>query len=103
MNGYRQERDTMGALRVPEDALYGAETQRAVENFTISKMRLQRSFLRALGLLKSAAASANVRAGVLPVEIGTAISTPRNKWRTGIMTRSSWWMFFRQAAERPPI
>jgi fumarate hydratase class II len=75
MNGYRQERDTMGSLRVPEDALYGAQTQRAVDNFSISKMRLPRSFLRALGLLKSAAASANVRAGVLPVEIGSAISS----------------------------
>jgi len=73
MTGYREERDTMGALRVPADALYGAQTQRAAENFTISKMRLQRSFLRALGLLKCAAASANVRSGVLPAEIGTAI------------------------------
>ena len=74
MSGFRQERDTMGAMRVPAEALYGAQTQRAVENFSISKMRLQRSFLRALGLIKSAAAAANVRAGTLRADIGAAIA-----------------------------
>src|SRR5215831_6372426 len=53
---YRIERDTMGEMRVPSSALYGAQTARAVENFPISGLRFPRSFIRALGLLKSAAA-----------------------------------------------
>ena len=53
---YRTERDTMGEMRVPADALYGAQTQRAVENFPISGLRFPRPFIRALGLIKSAAA-----------------------------------------------
>ncbi|HYI96889.1 MAG TPA: class II fumarate hydratase [Bryobacteraceae bacterium] len=58
---YRIERDTMGEMRVPADALYGAQTQRAVENFPISGMRLPRAFIRALGLIKASAASVNGR------------------------------------------
>ncbi len=50
---YRMERDTMGEMRVPSDALYGAQTQRAVENFPISGLRLPRAFIRALGLIKA--------------------------------------------------
>lgn len=57
--GFRVERDTMGEMRVPEDALYGPQTQRAVENFPISDLRLPRAFIRALGLIKAAAASFN--------------------------------------------
>jgi fumarate hydratase class II len=53
------ERDTMGEIRVPEGALYGAQTQRAVENFPISGLRFPRAFLRALGLIKAAAARVN--------------------------------------------
>jgi fumarate hydratase class II len=56
---YRTERDTMGEMRVPEEALYGAQTQRAVENFPISSLRLPRSFIRALGLIKASAAAVN--------------------------------------------
>src|SRR6478736_1959782 len=54
--GYRIEKDSMGEVRVPQDALYGAQTQRAVENFPISGYRLPRPLLRALGLIKAAAA-----------------------------------------------
>ncbi|HYO83985.1 MAG TPA: class II fumarate hydratase [Bryobacteraceae bacterium] len=56
---YRIERDTMGEMRVPEDALYGPQTQRAVENFPISSLRLPRAFIRALGLIKACAAEVN--------------------------------------------
>ena len=56
---YRIERDTMGEMRVPEGALYGAQTQRAVENFPISSLRLPRSFIRAMGLIKACAAEVN--------------------------------------------
>ena len=48
---YRVERDSMGELEVPSKALWGAQTQRAVNNFPISGMRLPRQFIRALGLI----------------------------------------------------
>jgi len=56
---YRIEKDTMGEMRVPSEALYGAQTARAVENFPISGRGLPRSFIRALGLIKAAAAAVN--------------------------------------------
>ena len=55
----RVERDSMGEMQVPGDALYGASTQRAILNFPISGQRFPRVFLRALGLIKQAAAEAN--------------------------------------------
>ncbi|MFN8470732.1 MAG: class II fumarate hydratase [Anaerolineae bacterium] len=65
---YRIERDSMGEMRVPSNALYGASTARAIENFPISNLRFQRSFLRALGLIKLAAAQVNEELGLLPSE-----------------------------------
>lgn len=59
----RIEQDSMGPVAVPADALYGAQTARAVENFPISSLRLQRPFIRALGLIKAAAACVNGRHG----------------------------------------
>ena len=70
---YRTEHDTMGEIQVPADALYGAQTQRAVENFPISQLRFPRSFIRALGLIKSASAKVNVQLGQLPADLGAAI------------------------------
>src|ERR1700737_203358 len=61
----RTEKDSMGAMEVPEDALYGATTQRAVLNFPISGYRFGRPFIRALGLVKWAAAQANRDLGKL--------------------------------------
>jgi fumarate hydratase, class II len=61
----RLERDSMGEMTVPADALYGASTARAVENFPISGIRFSRSFIRALGLIKQAAAEANRDLGLL--------------------------------------
>ena len=58
---YRIERDTMGEMQVPYDALYGAQTQRAVENFPISGLRLPRAFIKAIGLIKACAAHVNGR------------------------------------------
>jgi fumarate hydratase class II len=72
---FRTEHDTMGEVRVPADALYGAETQRAVENFPVSSMRFGRAFLSALGLVKFAAARANGLAGTLPSPLTHAIET----------------------------
>ncbi|MDI3339310.1 MAG: class II fumarate hydratase [Sphaerobacter sp.] len=65
---YRIERDSMGEMRVPADALYGASTARAVENFPISGLRFPRSFIRALGLIKLAAARVNEELGLLSPE-----------------------------------
>jgi fumarate hydratase class II len=71
---YRIERDTMGEMRVPSDALYGPQTQRAVENFPISRLRFPRIFLRALGLIKSSAAVVNGRLDELPADLARAIA-----------------------------
>ncbi|HEY3729756.1 MAG TPA: class II fumarate hydratase [Steroidobacteraceae bacterium] len=70
---FRTERDSMGDLKVPAQALWGAQTQRAVENFPISGLKLPRGFIRALGLIKQAAAAANLQLGLLEREVATAI------------------------------
>src|SRR5262245_10327314 len=70
---FRVERDSMGELKVPADALWGAQTQRAVENFPISGLTLPRAFLRALGLVKWAAAEANEGLGLLPPDVAESI------------------------------
>lgn len=72
-NGFRVERDSMGELQVPEDALWGAQTQRAVENFPISGLPMPRGFIRALGLVKWAAAGANAELGLLATQKAVAI------------------------------
>src|ERR1700722_1036062 len=69
----RVERDSMGALDVPASALWGAQTQRAVQNFPATGMRMPRAFIRALGLIKAAAAGANAEAGDLPPDLAAAI------------------------------
>jgi fumarate hydratase, class II len=69
----RVERDTMGEMRVPDDALYGAQTARAVENFPISGLRFPRPFIRALGLIKKHAAGINASLGLLDTKIADAI------------------------------
>ena len=65
MADFRIERDSMGELKVPAAALWGAQTQRAVANFPISGLTMPRQFIRALGLIKSAAAQANADLGHL--------------------------------------
>ena len=72
-NNVRIERDSMGEMEVPADALYGASTMRAVLNFPISGLRFPRIFIRALGLVKLAAARTNMDLGVLEENIGNAI------------------------------
>ncbi|MCS6784550.1 MAG: class II fumarate hydratase [Candidatus Caldarchaeum sp.] len=71
---YRIESDTLGEMKVPADALYGAQTARAVDNFPISGLTFQRPFIRALGLIKHAAAETNTELGLLDKKIGEAIS-----------------------------
>ena len=69
----RQEKDSMGVVMVPADALYGAQTQRAVDNFAISSRRMPPAMIRALGLIKSVAASVNLELGLLDSKIAAAI------------------------------
>ncbi|MCL7713604.1 class II fumarate hydratase [Stenotrophomonas mori] len=69
----RIEHDSMGELQVPEDALWGAQTQRAVENFPVSGQRMPRAFIRALGLVKAGAAEVNAELGLLPKGVARAI------------------------------
>jgi fumarate hydratase class II len=73
-DGFRIEKDSMGEMRVPADALYGAQTQRAVENFPISNLRFPPEFIRAMGLIKLAAARANMDLGLLDPRIGGVIA-----------------------------
>lgn len=73
MAGFRGEHDSLGEIQVPQEALYGAQTQRALENFQISGQRFPRAFLRALGLIKAAAARANASLGLLDPKIAHAI------------------------------
>ncbi|WP_132874912.1 class II fumarate hydratase [Tamaricihabitans halophyticus] len=80
---YRIEHDTMGEVRVPADALWRAQTQRAVENFPISGHGLERIQIRALGLLKAATARANARLGVLDAEVAEAIATAAEEVAAG--------------------
>ncbi len=69
----RTERDSMGELEVPADALWGAQTQRAIDNFSISGLVMPRGFIRALGLVKSAAAAVNAELGLLDAATADAI------------------------------
>src|SRR5689334_4748011 len=69
----RIERDSMGELQVPADALWGAQTQRAVQNFPISGLAMPRAFIGALGLIKQAAAAANTKLGLLEADVSRAI------------------------------
>src|SRR5437762_10201762 len=73
MVDYRIERDSMGEMQVPANAYYGASTARAVENFPISGWRFSRRFIRALGLVKAAAARANRQIELLDERLATAI------------------------------
>ncbi len=73
MSEYRTENDSLGEVRVPAAALYGAQTQRAAENFPISDLRFPRRFIEALGIIKQAAARTNQELGLLDPEQAEAI------------------------------
>jgi fumarate hydratase class II len=81
--GFRIEHDTMGEVRVPVHALYGAQTQRAVENFPISGSVLEPAQIAALARIKKSAALANARLGVLEADIANAIAAAADDVATG--------------------
>lgn len=73
MSEYRIEHDSMGEVRVPADAKWRAQTQRAVENFPVSGQRIERAHIEALARIKGAAAKVNARLGVVDKDIADAI------------------------------
>lgn len=73
MDGFRIERDSLGEVRVPSFAYWGAQTQRAIENFPVSGIRFPRVFIRSLGILKSACAEVNLTGGLLGKDTANAI------------------------------
>lgn len=79
----RVEHDSMGELQVPAEALWGAQTQRAVENFPVSGQRMPRAFIRALGLIKGAAAEVNAGLGLLPKGVARAIQAAATEVAVG--------------------
>ena len=83
MTEYRTEHDSMGELQVPAAAFWGAQTQRAVRNFPISGMPMPREFIRALGLIKAAAAQVNQDMGFLDEEKAAAIKAAAGKVEAG--------------------
>jgi fumarate hydratase, class II len=80
---YRIERDTMGEVKVPADALYRAQTQRAVENFPLSGQRLERAHIRALAQIKAAAAAVNADLGVVDPARADAIAAAAEEVAAG--------------------
>src|ERR1044071_3982237 len=102
---YRIEKDTMGEVKVPVDAIYGAQTQRSIENFKIAQdiNRMPKEIIRAFAYLKKAAAITNLEAGVLPQEKSDLIGKvcdeilegklddafPLVVWQTGSGTQSN--------------
>ena len=80
---YRLEQDSMGTLRVPIDALWGAQTQRAIDNFPISGLAMPRGMIRALGLIKATAAEVNASLGELPKSLAVAIMAAAHEVERG--------------------
>jgi Fumarase len=103
MPEWRVERDTMGEMRVPEDALYGAQTQRAVENFPISGLRLPRAFLQALGEIKAAAAHVNGQLGYLKPELAQGIEAAATRVAAGEFDSQFVVDVFQTGSGPPPI
>ena len=83
MTDYRIEKDSMGELQVPANALYGAQTQRAVDNFPVSGLPVPRSFIRALGLVKAACAEVNKDLGFMDAGLAGAIIAASDEVSSG--------------------
>ncbi|MEM0962059.1 MAG: class II fumarate hydratase [Bacteroidota bacterium] len=85
MSDVRIETDSLGEVRVPSDALYGAQTQRAKDNFPVSSLRFSRRFIEALGTVKAAAARANKQLGLLDPDAADAIEAAALHVRSGTL------------------
>ncbi len=96
-NNYRIEQDSLGKIKVPQNALYGAQTQRAVDNFKISGITFDPAFIQALASLKNACASANVKCKVLPKVKASTISNISKKISSNPLDFSSKMLFLTNA------
>src|SRR5438132_13638795 len=85
--GPRGERDSMGEVRVPGTAYYGASTERARQNFPISSLRLPRRFIRALAQIKGAAALVNAELGLLEARLANAVQQAAEEVEEGKFDR----------------
>ena len=99
---YRIEKDSMGELKVPADALYGAQTQRAIDNFPVSGIPMPAAFIRAIALIKQCAAEVNVGTGRARREIGRAIAEAAGRSSRGSTASNSRWMSSRPARAPAP-
>src|SRR3979490_3553236 len=81
---FRVERDSMGEIKVPADALWGAQTQRAVQNFPVSGLAMPRPFIGALGLVKQAAARANRELKLLEPKVAQAVEEAAAEVAAGV-------------------
>ena len=73
--GFRLEKDSLGKLKIPDNAYYGIFTQRAIENFQISGIKIPREMIKSLGIVKKAAVETNVILGIIDRKIARAISS----------------------------
>jgi fumarate hydratase, class II len=87
MSEYRTEKDSLGEMQVPAEALWGAQTQRAVENFPISDLRFPRSFIAALGMIKKAAAETNLELGLIAEDVARDIRAAADEVIAGELDR----------------
>ena len=101
-NEVRIETDSLGKVEVPADALYGAQTQRAVENFPVSGLRLPRRLIRALALIKKAAAEVNRDSGKLDAKLADAIIQAAHEVAGGAARRRSSSSTSSRPARAPP-
>ena len=104
---YRIEKDSLGEVKVPSKALWGAQTQRAVNNFPISGIKMDfpftKSFVSSLGLIKDAAAKANLRLKLISSKKSKAISrASKEVWQENIIMNFQL-MYFKQALEQAQI
>ena len=90
MPEFRTEKDSLGEVRVPAQALYGAQTQRAVDNFHISGIPLPGGFISSLGLIKAAAARANADLGLLDPGMAGGIAARRSRVKAPGLYRTPW-------------
>src|SRR5688572_17732524 len=88
MTEHRIEKDSLGEMKVPKDALWGAQTQRAVENFPISDLRFPRQFIAAMGMIKRASAETNVELGLLADAIAKDIIAATDEVIEGKLDRN---------------
>lgn len=97
---YRIEKDSLGEVKVPMDALFGAQTQRAVENFPISGLRPYKVFIWSMGAIKTAAATVHAELGLLKPDFSQELSGRGMKsWQENGMI-NLWSIHFRQVPER---